>query len=91
MAHGEGAAILPDEQRKRNEDWLNDYGFHYNKTIFGWIKHPNNYSSLIVTMRDDGSVTAIYVTEGKKIVAENEKSPSEAIFKIQQYVGVQLL
>ena len=42
-------------------------------------------------MRDDGSVTAIYVTEGKKIVAENEKSPSEAIFKIQQYVGVQLL
>ena len=91
MAHGEGATTIPDEQRKRNEDWLKDYGFCYSKTVFGWIKHPNNYSSLIVSIRDDNSVTAIYVTDGKKIVAENKKTPSEAIYEIQQFVGAPLL
>ena len=92
MAHGEGTSLLPDEQKKRNEDWLKDYGFTYSKTVFGWIKHPNNYSALIVTIRDDdNSITAVYVTEGKKIIAENERNPSEAIMKIQQFVGAQLL
>ena len=89
MAHGEGATILP-VNNKKHEDWLKDYGFVYSKTIFGWIKHPNNYSSLIILLRDN-SVTGVYVTEGKKVVAEDKASPWEAVQEIQKFVGAPLL